>query len=612
MGAARTFAAARQGLMEYVFHILIFVCIFAILTASYNLLIGFGGLFSIAHAAFYGIGAYVMALSTTGRNPLFPAPWPIWAGLLLAVAVSAASGIVIALPALRVNSDYLVVLSFGFQMVVLGVFMNWIDVTGGEGGVAGVPRPSVAGFTPQTPEQFLPYAVLVTAVSYVAIWRVTSSPLGRMLRAIREDQIAAASLGKDVVRAKIVLFCFAGALAGLAGTVFAHYVRVVDPSSFRLPVSIEILAMLILGGTANLLGSFVGAFALTVLPEALRFLNIGEAVAEQLRQIAFGLMLIVILRFRPQGLLPEDWLPGWLRRRRERAVASELAQLRAQGPAGLPQSGRPPQSAGLPGRTSGLLLEPEADGVLMRVEGVSKSFGGLQALSGFSTTLEAGRITSLIGPNGAGKTTAFNLITGFLAPDSGSVRLGGRNITRVPAHRMAGLGVARSFQNLRLFAKLSVLDNVRVAVPGQAGERLWHTLFRPRATMAEDRRTTRRALAILAYVGLEDKALETAENLSYAEEKLLALARMLALDADLLLLDEPGSGLDPASLDAMFRMVRALVKEGKTVCIIEHNLDVIRDLSDKVVFLDEGRAVAEGPPAEILKNRELVERYFGT
>ncbi len=339
--------------MEYVFHILVFASIFALLTASYNLLIGFTGLFSIAHAAFYGLGAYVLALSTVGHNLLFSQPWPIPLGLLLAVLVSAASGIVIALPALRVNSDYLVVLSFGFQMVVLGVFMNWVALTGGEGGVAGVPRPSVLGWTPQTPLQFLPWAVGVAALGLLAVWRVTESPLGRMLRAIREDQVAAASMGKDVVRAKIVLFCFAGGLAGLAGTVFAQYVRVVDPSSFRLPVSIEILAMLILGGTGNVAGSVLGALVLIVLPEALRFVQIGETVAEQIRQALFGLMLILILRFRPQGLLPEYWQPGWLRRRREREVAQALADLKAQGEPGLP-------------RSSGPALQPEQGGVLIR------------------------------------------------------------------------------------------------------------------------------------------------------------------------------------------------------------------------------------------------------
>jgi branched-chain amino acid transport system permease protein len=584
--------------MDYLFHVLVFVCIFAILAASYNLLIGFSGLFSMAHAAFYGIGAYVYALASTGHNLIFPAPLPFPAALVLAVTAAAASGVIIALPALRVNSDYLVVLSFGFQTVVVGIFLNWIELTGGEGGVTGVPRPGLAGLRPDTPGTFLLYALAWTALAYTAVWRATGTPFGRMLRAIRDDQIAAKSMGKNVVRVKILMFCAAGGLAGLAGTIFAQYVRVVDPNSFRLSVTIEILAMLILGGTANVFGSALGAVVLSVLPEALRFLHVGDSSAEQVRQIAFGAMLILILRFRPQGLLPEYWLPGFLRRRGERVVQEALNALEAAGPA--------------TGAAPGQGRSPPAGSVLMRVDNVSKRFGGIQALKDFSTTLEAGKITSLIGPNGAGKTTAFNVITGFLGADSGTVTLAGRDISRVKPHEMSGLGVARSFQNLRLFYRMSALDNVMVAVQGQKGESLWRSLLFIGATAREENETRRKALDILRQVGLHGKALQLAENLSYAEEKLLALARMLAMEADLLLLDEPGSGLDPASLDTMFGMVRRLARAGKTVCIIEHNLDVIKELSDKVVFLDEGRSLAEGPPAAILRNRELAERYFGT
>jgi ABC-type branched-subunit amino acid transport system ATPase component len=301
-------------------------------------------------------------------------------------------------------------------------------------------------------------------------------------------------------------------------------------------------------------------------------------------------------------LLPEYWLPGFLRRRREREVRDAQADLAREASAG--RAAPHPAAAGV-------ARKPGGAGVLMRVQHVSKSFGGIQALKDFSTTLETGKITSLIGPNGAGKTTAFNVITGFLTPDSGTVELGGRDITRAKPHEMASLGVARSFQNLRLFLQMSVLDNVMVAVRPQQGEKLWRTLLLVSATTREERVTRRKALAILNEVGLRDKALELAENLSYAEEKLLGLARMMAMDADLLLLDEPGSGLDPASLDAMFAMIRGLANSGKTVCIIEHNLDVIKELSDKVVFLDEGRALAEGPPEAILRNPELADRYFG-
>jgi ABC-type branched-subunit amino acid transport system ATPase component/ABC-type branched-subunit amino acid transport system permease subunit len=584
--------------MEYIFQIGIFVAIFAILAGSYNLLIGYSGLFSLAHAAFFGLGAYGTALLTSPESDLVSTPWPIWLGMLVAVVFTALTGLIIAVPALRVSADYLVVLSFGFQMVVVGVFLNWIQITKGESGITGVQRPTLLGMELNSSGTFLIYAILLTLLVYYLLWRVTGTPYGRMLKAIRDDQIAAESLGKRVVRSKIEIFCYASGIAGLAGAMFAQYVRVVSPASFLLDVSVEILAMLILGGTANILGSLVGAAVLTVLPELLRFLDVGSGHSEQVRLIVFGALLILILRFRPEGLLPEYWRPAWLRRRQERAVADDLAELR-QGPLVLP-----PEVLGTTAKTG-------RPAIMMEVEDAVRSFGGIRALNGFSTTLETGRITALIGPNGAGKTTAFNLITGFLAPDSGRILLAGLDITNTKPHLLAGLGVARSFQNLRLFYQMTVLDNVMVGIPGQKGERLAWATVAMGPTWKEERQTRRMALQILRYVGLEERALTLAENLSYAEEKLLVLARMLAMQADLLLLDEPASGLDPNSLDAMYAMIRQLAEGGKTICIIEHNLDVIKELAHKIVFLDEGRAFAEGSTESLLKNPELAARYFG-
>ena len=582
--------------MDYVAQIGVFICIFAILAGSFNLLVGFSGLFSLAHGAFFGIGAYAVALLTAPTAGLLEAPLSLWLAMPLAVAIAAAFGMLIAVPALRVHSDYLVVLSFGFQTVVVGIFLNWTDVTGGEGGVTGVPRPGFFGLGLVNPVHFLVYAVAVVVLCYLLFWRITVSPFGRMLRAIREDEVAAEALGKYVVRSKVLVFAVASALAGVGGILFAQYVRVVDPASFTINTSVEVLAMLILGGTGNMLGSALGAAILVALPEVLRFLHIGEGNAEQIRQIVFGLLLILMLRFRSQGLLPEYWMPAWLRRLRERRIR-EAAQ--AQGAGQLPEA--------ILGRSGGAA----GDGPLMVVETVSKSFGGIQALREFSMELPAGRISGLIGPNGAGKTTAFNLITGFLAPDSGRIWLRGREITRSRPHELAALGVSRSFQNLRLFHKMTVLDNVLVARPRQSGESLWHTVLRPLATDRETERNRGVALDILGFVGLRSRALELAENLSYAEEKLLALARMLAMEAELLLLDEPASGLDPQSVEKLFGMIRELVQRGKTVCIIEHNLDVIKDLTHRVVYLDEGRAFAEGTPAAVMNNPELAERYFG-
>ena len=582
--------------MDYVAQILIFICIFAILAGSFNLLVGFSGLFSIAHAAFFGIGAYAVALLTAPTATVLEAPLSVWLAMPLAVLIAALFGTLIAVPALRVHSDYLVVLSFGFQTVVVGIFLNWTDVTGGEGGVTGVPRPVLLGLGLVTPVHFLGYAVAVAALCYLLFWRMTVSPFGRMLRAIREDEVAAEALGKYVVRSKVLIFAVASALAGVGGVLFAQYVRVVDPASFTINTSVEVLAMLILGGTGNMLGSALGAAILVALPEGLRFLHIGAGNAEQIRQIVFGLLLILMLRFRSQGLLPEYWMPAWLRRLRERHI---LAAASAETAGRLPEAILGRGAAGA------------AEGPLMVVENVSKSFGGIQALKDFSMELPAGRISGLIGPNGAGKTTAFNLITGFLAPDSGRIRLRGRDITHAKPHELAALGVSRSFQNLRLFSRMTVLDNVLVARPRQAGESLWRTVLRPLATDRETARNLQVALEILGFAGLRSRALEMAENLSYAEEKLLVLARMLAMEAELLLLDEPASGLDPQSVTKLFGIIRGLVERGKTVCIIEHNLDVIKDLTHRVVYLDEGRAFAEGTPAAVMSNPELAERYFG-
>jgi branched-chain amino acid transport system permease protein len=586
--------------LDYVAQVLIFVCIFAILAGSFNLLVGYAGLFSIAHAAFFGIGAYVTALLTAPASAVVDTPINLWLAMLLAVGFAAISGLVIAIPALRVSSDYLVVLSFGFQMVVFGIFLNWTEFTGGEGGVPGVPRPGFFGHPLGTPMRFLIFALVVTAICYFLYWRATATPFGRMLRAIREDEVAAQSLGKNVVRTKILAFCFASALAGVGGILFAQYVRLVDPASFQLNTSIDILAMLILGGTGNMMGAALGAAILVILPEVLRFVDIGASFAEQFRQIVFGLLLIVMLRFRSQGLLPEYWVPAFVRRRAENWLQEQTPDLQNSAEIDLLK--------GILGSS-----QAETDGrEVMAVHEVSKSFGGIQALTNLSISLEAGKVTGLVGPNGAGKTTAFNLMTGFLPPDRGRIFLRGREITRIKPYKLAAMGVSRSFQNLRIFYKMTVLDNVIVSRPRQSGERLWRAICRMPSTDRETRRNRQIAIAILRFVGLHEKALDLAENLSFAEEKLLVLARMLAMEADLLLLDEPASGLDPNSLEGLFAMIRDLVRHGKTICIIEHNLDVIKELSDKIVYLDEGRVFAEGTPEEILSNEELAERYFGT
>jgi len=250
------------------------------------------------------------------------------------------------------------------------------------------------------------------------------------------------------------------------------------------------------------------------------------------------------------------------------------------------------------------------DEIVLEGRNLGKRFGGVVAVSDFSISLKKGRITGLLGPNGAGKTTAFNLLTGFLKPTSGQILLHGKDIARMKPHELVDAGVARSFQDLRLFTNMTVLENVMVALPGQKVRGIWRLFLTPVAVRRREQEAMRKAMHILRFVELHDRAYETAADLSYAEEKLLVVARLLATGAEVLLFDEPMSGLDQTTLHDIFPVIRKLAEHGKAVCIIEHNLDVIKELCDEVFFLDEGRTMAVGKPDELMNNPELAERYF--
>jgi len=565
--------------MEYALHILVMVCVYSILATSFNLLVGSAGLFALAHAAFYAGGAYTTAILTTHYGWAFP--WPIFAGVMLTACV----GGLVALPALRIGGHYLVIVSLALQVIVLTTLLNGGHFTGGSDGIRGVPRVDVLGLSLNSPERFLPLAALAAAICFWICWRLERSPFGRALRAMREDEAAALAIGKNTVYLKVTVFAFAAGLAAVAGGLVAHYLGFVGTDSFTVQETIYILAMVILGGRGNLWGSVVGATVLVMLPEALKFLSLAPEVSDKARMIIYGLSLILILRLRPQGILPERSTAAALARRVSLASAggaSALAEV-AGGPSGE---------------------------VTVAAQGLAKRFGGIVAVDGFSIELKRGVITGLIGPNGAGKTTAFNLLTGFLAADQGSIAFRGKPVDRLAPYRIVRAGMARSFQDRKLFTKMSVLENVLVSLPRQSGDNIVDVYFRPGLVRREEAENYRRAMGVLAFVNLEAKAHELAENLSYAEEKLLVVARLLATGAEVLLFDEPLSGLDFGTLDQMFPIFRELARSGKTICIIEHNLDVIRGICDSAVFLDEGHALAQGTPEEIINDPELAERYF--
>jgi ABC-type branched-subunit amino acid transport system permease subunit/ABC-type branched-subunit amino acid transport system ATPase component len=555
--------------MDYVLHVLVMVSLYAILASSFNLLIGYAGLFALSHAAFFGVGAYATAILAAKLG--IPFPWPLFAG----VVVTALLGVVIALPALRIGGDYLVIVTLALQIIVSAILINWTDLTGGTDGIRAIPRVVLFGVSLDTPGKFLPLALAVAAICFAIAWRLGASPFGRALKAMRENEAAAQAIGKNVVAMKLSVFAIAAALASVAGSLYAHYVTFVSAESFTVELTIYLLAMVILGGTGNLFGSIVGAVILAVLPELLKFVDMPSDIADKVRQMLYGLLLILILRLRPQGLLPEF--------------------------ASAHHYHAPPERPPVDARVAAAALEGR---------GLARRFGGIVAVSGLEITLEPGRITGLIGPNGAGKTTAFNLLTGFLQPNEGEVRYRGRSLNGLKPHQIVRLGVARSFQDLKLFTALTVLENVLVALPRQRGDHLPYVYFAPWSVRKEERENLGRAMGILEFVGLAGRAADLAADLSYAEEKLLVVARLLATGAEALLFDEPLSGLAPNALAKVFPIFKQLAASGRTLCIIEHNLDVIRELCSQVVFLDEGRKLAEGTPEELMRDPALSERYF--
>jgi len=564
--------------MDYIYHIGVMVSLYVILATSFNLLIGCAGLFALSHAGFYALGAYTVAILATSFDLPFPVP------LLIGAVGTAVVGATIAMPALRIGGHYLVVITMAFQVILLAVLLNLRSLTGGTDGISGIPQIELFGIQLIENWQYMIATAIVAALCYWICAMVANSPFGRALRAMRENEQAAESVGKNIVYMKVMVFMVSSGLAAVAGGMYARYVTFVAVDSFTISETIYILGMVILGGTGNLRGSVLGGAILVILPELLKFLDIPPDIADKLRHVIYGALLIIVLRVRPQGLLPElqtDFRPKLAGG--EAAPATSAAEV-------------PVMAAAVPATVRG--------------KDLTKNFGGIVGVRNLNIELKPGTITGLIGPNGAGKTTAFNLLTGFLKPTSGSVVFRDQEISNLKPNRIVKSGMARSFQDLKLFTKMSVLENVLVALPNQRGDNILSVFMSAGRFSADDAENCAKALEILDFIGLHDKAEVLAENLSYAEEKLLVIARLLATGAEVLLFDEPLSGLDPTTLAEVLPTIRKLAEQGKTICIIEHNLDVIKNLCDWVVFLDEGRDFAEGKPEDVMADPVLAERYF--
>lgn len=607
--------------------VLVVLAVFIILGLSFNLLMGYAGQFSIAHGAFFGVGAYVTALLTRDYG------WG-WVGSAgVGMLVAGVLSILLGLAAAKVFHEFLVILTLAFQIAAVE-FVSNLRTTGRSGGMPGIPRPDIFGYNLESTWELIFFAYGVLAIVAVALYLLMHSPFSRVLEALREDEAAARSLGKKTRAAKVYSFAISSAFAALAGSVFASFIRFVSPAEFTLERSIEVLSLTIIGGLAAYWGPFVGAAIVVLVPEALNFLGFPPTLVGALNAVIFSVFVLVLLRFRPQGLLGRKSVvidPG--------VVGFEEIEETLHGNKRPGEDGADPLDGGLPSddaaevsedpetdestaereafmatqleylrKVTGLEARDSGTSDRLECEGLVKRFGGLVAVNNVSMSLEPGQVIGLVGPNGAGKTTVFNLLTGMLEPDEGKVTFGGEDIGTWAPDRRARRGVVRSFQEMRLFDGLSVQDNVLVGLTDTTDERPLPKFTHGRGASPQ---LIERSEELLEFIGLKGLGGVLATDLSYAEQKLLMVARLIGTGAECYLFDEPLSGLDGSGRRRVQDLIVNLATSGATVCLVEHSLEVIRQTCTRVVFLAEGRIVREGTTEEVTSDKELAEMYFG-
>jgi branched-chain amino acid transport system permease protein len=613
------------------------ILIFFIFAISLNLLMGYAGQVSVAQAAFGAAGAYAAAYLATKHG------WSFLPAVGVGMAIALVIGLLVSLAAEELTSDYLILLTLAVQSIIL-VIITGINAFGGQFGIVGVPSPSVLGFTAITPTQYFWLLLVFAAIVFVICWAISRSRFGLVLKGIREDQLATQSLGKNVFIYKVTIFGIAATFAGLAGVLYAYYEGTASPGLFGIDQSIAIVAMVVIGGRGNLLGSLLGAgIVVGTEPFFEKVLTFSPDKAALVRLMVYGLILIVVMRLRPQGLLPEGLRLRTAFRGRSahgapptenQASANAVSANADTASGGLPVDAGSrdgehtgaeqralekvdvsgPSVAGertLAGPTATPTNGATSPAPIVEVQGLNKAFGGIVAVRDLTMTLETGCVTGLIGPNGAGKTTIFNLLTGAIRPDTGTVYLRGQDITGWSLNRVANRGMVRSFQDVRVYANLSPLDNVLMAVHGKKDEREARATLVTHLSSEEGQKAPEVALEYLKFVGMADKARQLTGSLPFGEQKLVALARVLAAEPDVLLLDEPASGIDHHWIDRMVELIARLRDRGLAICLVEHNLEVVGNLADRVYFLEAGHVTAEGSMQELSREQRLIEAYFG-
>jgi len=571
--------------------------IFGICCLGLNFVLGYAGQMSLGQAAFWGIGAYTSALLTTKYLPMIGIPTSVgpWIGLVAAIIVCAIFGAILGYPTLKLAGHYLAMATIGFGFIIQLFLINAQSVTGGSDGIPAIPSFNLFGYVFKKEHQAYYLILAITVLLCFVAYRIIESRTGRAFKSIKENEMAAEALGVNTTGYKILAFCLAGAYAGIAGSLFAHTgSHYISPDTFSFDQSVLLLAMMVLGGSGSIIGPLIGALLLTLLPEWLRFLRDAYMAVN-------AVAIILIMIFMPTGIAG---LFKLLWRKYVRRPEPIDAGVKVE----ISHEARVRFLSALEAKVS---AAGDADRVILQIQGLAKYFGGLKAVDGVDMDVRRGAIHALIGPNGSGKTTILNMLTGLYIPTHGNIRFKGEDITGKRPHVIASRGAGRTFQNIRLFPNLTVLDNVMIGDHYRGTSNIFSTILRLPSQTLEEKKMRENAMAMLEFVGLAHLANAEARSLPYGRQRVLELARALVTNPDILLLDEPAAGLNPAETEELVELLYDIVDHGITILLVEHDMNLVMGIAEDITVLNFGKKIAEGDREAVENDPEVIEAYLG-